>query len=298
MSDFTPQTLIQGTLANSPNIGAIPTVTQSDGSIDQNQGFGNAYTQTLNVNIKDQGSFNQALWQNIYMLLRQNFETFNPLIQKKIGQLVVYNDITYISLISNNNSTPGQNAQGNWNANWLIFDGAKLADIKFTATNTLQQGWLFCDGSWQSKAQYQALWNLIGDTFLQGQVAQSNYFRLPDLIHNSPSGRNGMVNVAVQGAPATPAHVNWNTLNDTALGNLFGEANHILTAAEQAEMEIHTQGGNINVTYGNLGVAGGGTTALSQAVNPGYDRLQAQGGGQGHNTIGTRIALNAIIKTY
>ncbi|MFD1062346.1 phage tail protein [Winogradskyella litorisediminis] len=62
---------------------------------------------------------------------------------------------------------------------------AYLGDIKLTAVNFEQQGWMNCDGRLLPIAQYQALYALLGTTY--GGDGQTT-FALPDLRGRVPVG--------------------------------------------------------------------------------------------------------------
>jgi microcystin-dependent protein len=88
-------------------------------------------------------------------------------------------------------------------------------DIKASAAAAPTAGWLLCDGTAYSRAQYADLFAAIGTAFGAGDGTST--FNVPDLRGRFPQGE------------ATPKN----------LGTKGGEASHILT---QAEMPFHGHG--------------------------------------------------------
>lgn len=82
-------------------------------------------------------------------------------------------------------------------------------DIKVSASSTIQDGWLFCDGSAVSRAQYKDLFGTIGTTWGIGDGTTT--FNLPNLSDRFPRGgtsvgfTGGSANVTV-GISNLPAH--------------------------------------------------------------------------------------------
>lgn len=103
-------------------------------------------------------------------------------------------------------------------ANFAAHERPTVGDTKFSYTDMNHLGWLKCDGSLLSKADYGLLFNVIGGTF--GETA--THFRLPD-----PQGR-------VLGAVGSGAGLTARTK-----GDLVGTETHTLTIAE---MPAHKHG--------------------------------------------------------
>jgi microcystin-dependent protein len=56
-----------------------------------------------------------------------------------------------------------------------------VGTIQIYAGTTSPNGYLMCQGQLVSKTTYNLLWDLIGNTFLNGRTASSTHFYLPDL---------------------------------------------------------------------------------------------------------------------
>lgn len=122
-------------------------------------------------------------------------------------------------------------------ANFAAHERPTVGDTKFSFTDSNHMGWLKCDGSLLSKADYGLLFNIIGGTF--GETA--THFRLPD-----PLGR--VLGVAGSGAGLTPR----------AKGDSVGEETHTLTINEMpahkhgtVDVSGNTNGDGITSTNGS-----------------------------------------------
>jgi microcystin-dependent protein len=98
-----------------------------------------------------------------------------------------------------------------------------MATIMIFAGNFAPQGWLFCDGSLQSIAQYDALFSLLGTTY--GGDGQTT-FALPDLRGRIPVGTGtgaGLGNVSLGEMSGTE--------NVTLNGGQLPAHSHLMTAS-------------------------------------------------------------------
>jgi len=133
----------------------------------------------------------------------------------------------------------------------VLFAGPTSPDVR----------WLLCDGASLLRADYAALFAIIGTAF--GSV-DSAHFSLPDLRDRVPVG-----------------------VGANALGATFGEAAHTLT---EAEMPVHSHAEGTTaptpIVVGEI-PAVGITSALGTTGNA--------GGGGAHNNIQPSLALNYYI---
>lgn len=158
---------------------------------------------------------------------------------------------------------------------------------------SIPQGWLACDGSAISRTTYSALFASIGTTWGGGDG--STTFNLPDLRGRCPIG------VGTGGG-----------LTARALGDVGGEENHSLSAAENGVHThtvtdpTHTHDAGIaqsfvtdlggGTEYVGVGGTKGGLVGQTLAAATGIS-IQNQGSGTGHNTMQPFAAVNFIIKT-
>lgn len=119
-------------------------------------------------------------------------------------------------------------------ANFAAHERPTVGDTKFSFTDSNHMGWLKCDGSLLSKADYGLLYNVVGGTF--GETA--THFRLPD-----PLGR--VIGVVGAGSGLTAR----------AKGDSVGTETHTLTIDE---MPAHKHG-SVDVS-GNTNGDGNTTT--------------------------------------
>jgi len=136
-----------------------------------------------------------------------------------------------------------------------------VGDVKISFTSFDHLGWIKCDGSLISKADYALLYNVIGDTY----GSSGDQFRLPDA-----QGRvTGIAGTPSSGAGAS-AH---------AIGSVTGEEIHTLTINE---MPAHKHG-SADVTGNNNG---NGNTTIDGAhthgiTDPGHNHTYNRVVGQG-----------------
>lgn len=143
--------------------------------------------------------------------------------------------------------------------------------------------WLECDGANVLRADYPDLFAIIGVTY--GSV-DGTHFNLPDLRGRSVSGSG-------TGSGLSPV----------AVGDSYGEENHVLTVGELAN-HSHSDAGHTHVE-GNAAPAVGAAIVgvpIPSAIptvgvtGTGFASISNTGADTGHNTIGPRLGmLNLIV---
>lgn len=159
-----------------------------------------------------------------------------------------------------------------------------VGEIRIFAGNFAPNGWMFCDGSLQSIAQNEVLFNLIGTTY--GGDGQST-FALPDL--------RGRVPVHQGTGPG---------LSPRIIGEVGGSETVTLTAAQMPQ-HSHALQASSGLANGAAGAAG---VLAATAVNiygngPPTTPMAAQavtplGGGQPHENMAPFVAINYIIALF
>lgn len=143
-------------------------------------------------------------------------------------------------------------------ANFAAHERPTVGDTKFSFTDSNHMGWLKCDGSLLSKADYGLLYNVVGGTF--GETA--THFRLPD-----PLGR--VIGVVGAGSGLTVR----------AKGDSVGEETHTLIIDE---MPAHKHG-SVDVS-GNTN--GDGNTSTNGSHNHTGTTDSAGWGATSHDVLG------------
>lgn len=140
---------------------------------------------------------------------------------------------------------------------------------------TAPTGWLLCDGSSVSRADYPALFTAIGTVWGSGS---GTTFNVPDLRGRTPIGAGSGVGLTTR-----------------SLASSGGEETHLLTSGEMPS-HSHTQivtantgGGTAVRSDYDLDVVNGGS--FPQGVSTG-----ATGGGAAHNVMQPWRAVNYIIR--
>lgn len=182
-----------------------------------------------------------------------------------------------------------------------------------TNVNQLPGGWLFCDGSNQSKSQFPALFNVLGTTYGVGNDITT--FRLPDLRGKVITGFNTTASSWV------PPFGNWPITQSLTMGLTGGEYNHQLTLDESPShshnltdpSHTHVYAGDdmwpaagqlsqygITPANGNIGYdaksVSGGATLWNTAPSSTGISIENTGGNLYHNNMPPYIVMNYIIK--
>lgn len=136
----------------------------------------------------------------------------------------------------------------------------------------IPNGYLVCDGSELSRAEYPELFNIIGTSYGAGNGATT--FNIPDIRKRIPVGYDS-------------SDADFDTIGATG-----GEKAHTLTISE---MPSHSH--SFRLAYGGNDPFNG----LGYATNISGDfsdasKIQNTGGGQAHNNLQPYIVLNYIIK--
>lgn len=194
-------------------------------------------------------------------------------------------------------SLPNQASPGNHNHNLV---GA----MTLFAGSAAPTGWLLCDGSAVSRANYPALFAIIGTNYGVGDG--STTFNLPDL--------RGRVPVGVDGSNAS-----FNALNKTG-----GEQQHTLTNSEMPSHDHSSPTGSTGVSHqhtlpfewvatttaggaatrvtdidnitGGSGTNSSGTTTVPTVSTSHTHSITPQGGGNAHENMPPFVTVNYIIK--
>lgn len=139
---------------------------------------------------------------------------------------------------------------------------------------TAPEGWLLCDGSAVSRADYALLFDAIGTTYGVGNGTTT--FNLPNLKGRIPVGRDA-------------AQTEFDVLGETG-----GEKAHVLTTPE---MPSHThapaEGGSFIATGAGSSNQNWVGTAASFHINT---TTAATGGGGAHNNLQPYVVMNWIIR--
>lgn len=160
----------------------VPDATQPDGSVSYSQGFGPDYQAEQGTpGAKDipRGQFNQLMYEiteAIGFMQRHGFAEYDPeMAPYPQGATVRSGSTNYISSAGNNSTVPG--AAG---ASWVILGGDTTpvgTTIMFNAESA-PPGYLIENGAAVSRAQYAALFSVIGTRFGAGNG--STTFNLPN----------------------------------------------------------------------------------------------------------------------
>ena len=161
-----------------------------------------------------------------------------------------------------------------------------LAEIRSFGGNFAPQGWVLCDGSLLSIADWTAVFALIGTTY--GGDGQTT-FGVPDLRGRLPVGEGT--------GPGLPT---------MTLGEISGEANHTLTTNEmpQHNHSATAPAASASTTAMPSAAAAPGPVTLGAAVSKGFGTtalalapptLGAAGGSQPHNNLQPYLGMNYIM---
>lgn len=154
-----------------------------------------------------------------------------------------------------------------------------VGEIRMFAGNFAPAGWMFCDGSLLSIAEFNTLFNLIGTTY--GGDGQST-FALPDLRSRVPLHQGNSFTLAQNGGVE---QVTLTTSQIPAHGHV-----------PQASSGTGTQtspGGNVWAASGNLPYS---TNAPNTSMDPAA--IGMAGGSQPHDNMVPFLAINFIISLF
>lgn len=143
-------------------------------------------------------------------------------------------------------------------------------------------GWLFCDGSNQSRTTYATLYAVLGDVFGAGDG--STTFGLPDLRGRVVAGKDNM-------GGTTASRLTAPRVTGTTLGAVGGAETHTLLLTE---IPAHTHSTGIYASGGSSPPAP--VAASATRTGSPYD-TSSQGSGTAHNNVQPTMILNYIIKT-
>ena len=176
--------------------------------------------------------------------------------------------------------------------------------IQMYGGNAPPAGYLFCDGTAYSRSTYSGLYNIIGNTYGNGDGVST--FNVPDLRSR----------VALGSGTGTG-------LSTRIIGSSGGEETHTLSITE-IPSHTHTDSGHTHTDAGHAhtpggaqyfletsnaagtGFAGasgltytisGGTGTAQAAIQTASANIQSTGGGGAHNNMQPWLAVNYIIKT-
>lgn len=189
----------------------------------------------------------------------------------------------------------------------MITDARSLAEVatgippgalQAYSASTAPPGWLFADGSAQSRTTYSRLFTAIGTAFGAGDG--STTFNLPDLRGRIPVGLDNQGGSDAGRLTSAPG-------GGQTLGGGGGEENHALSIGELAA-HSHTDSGHAHQQQAWSLVAGGSNTVALQAnaassVPVGVNTVAASaaiqntGSGTAHNNMPPYLLTAWIIKT-
>jgi microcystin-dependent protein len=153
------------------------------------------------------------------------------------------------------------------------------------AGTTAPNGWLLCYGQEINRADYNALFDVIGTTYGTGDGTTT--FNLPDLRGRVPAGLDNMGGVAA--SRLTNAGTGNPGLDATVLGGVGGSDRHILTTQQLAN---HTH----DVKYDQTQQGAGSLVNTLAVGGAGTQASENGGGGQAHPNVQPTMCLNYLIK--
>lgn len=166
-----------------------------------------------------------------------------------------------------------------------------IGTILAFASDSIPEGWMFCDGAEIAIDEYQELYDLIGTTYGAGDSAYWAQVNFPATTFNIPDLRGRTI--------VAPDEINGNcadvlTDHPSSLGNIGGEEAHQLSIEE---MPIHSH----NNTHGVVPTVLDGSTFEYHPANYGQRdgsnvSTQEEGGDEPHNNVQPYLAVNYIIK--
>jgi microcystin-dependent protein len=156
-----------------------------------------------------------------------------------------------------------------------------IGEIRMIAANFAPQGWLLCDGSTQSIANYETLFTLIGTTYGGDGVST---FNLPDLRGRAPIHQgNGFVigqSSGVETVTVTPSQLPIHT--------------HVpLAASAGSGLPANSPAGNVW-----SGWTGGQFSSQAPTAQMSPAAVSNDGGSQPHDNMVPFQAVNFIISLF
>jgi len=154
--------------------------------------------------------------------------------------------------------------------------------VCYAGSTSPDAGWLLCDGSSLLRADYPALFAVIGTTY---GAADGTHFNVPDLAGRTPVGTGS-----------------GSGLTTRSLGDSFGEEAHTLITSETPS-HAHTDTGHTH-PEGNAVPAVGAAIAgvpIPSAIpgvgvtGAGFAAIGTTGGDGSHNNLQPSLALNYFI---
>lgn len=154
--------------------------------------------------------------------------------------------------------------------------------IAYAGTTSPDDNWLPCDGSSLLRVDYPDLFTVIGTTY--GSV-DGNHFNLPDLQGRTPAGAGS-----------------GSGLSAVAVGDVYGEENHVLTVSELAS-HSHNDAGHSHTEITAVASVGAAITGVPVpsavpsvgVTGTGFASIDSTGSDTAHNTIGPRLGITYLI---
>jgi microcystin-dependent protein len=159
-----------------------------------------------------------------------------------------------------------------------------VGEIRLFAGNFAPSGWGFCDGSLQSIAENETLFQLIGTTY--GGDGQ-NTFALPDLRSRLPVHMGTLAGTTYQ--IGQPGGVEQVTLNSTTLPS----HNHAAGCTDAAGTNASPAGG---IPAANAAALAYGAVPPNVGMNPAI--IGTAGGNQPHDNIQPYLCVSFIISFF